>query len=40
MNLKKQYTQNKTYFTLILYFTVVQLAIAKTGVSRIINKEP
>ena len=39
MNLKKHYARNKTYFALILCCTVVQLAIAQTGVSRIIHIE-
>ena len=39
MNLKKRCARNKVHFALILCCTVVQLAIAQTGVSRIIPVE-
>ena len=39
MNIKKLYTRNKILIALILCCTIVQLAIAQSGVSRIIPKE-
>ena len=39
MNIMKPYERNKIHFALILCCTVVQLAIAQSGVSRIIPIE-
>ena len=39
MNIMKAYDRNKIHFALILCYTVVQLTIVQSGVSRIIPIE-